>query len=269
MSLEQALSVARTWNLVAHGYAAEIAPTFARFAEDALDRAAIAPGERVLDVATGPGTLALAAAARGARVSAIDFSPEMIAELCDAIRRTSSTKIDAHVADARALPFASSEFDAVFAMFALNLMCDRGKALREILRVLKPNGRAVFATPTTMPRLAVFQEIRAIIRRAIPELDIQLALPLSEPEELEREVRAAGFSQVIVEIDQRAFAFPSIDALWDIATRAGAPLVLARESMSADAWDSAAEEIVAALKRRFGEGPQSLEVAVNLAIARP
>ena len=56
-------------------------PGLREFVADALELAHLAPGERVLDVATGPGTLALAAARAGARVSAIDFSPEMIAEL--------------------------------------------------------------------------------------------------------------------------------------------------------------------------------------------
>jgi 2-polyprenyl-3-methyl-5-hydroxy-6-metoxy-1,4-benzoquinol methylase len=52
----------RTWNMVAPGYAAEIPATFSSFAQDALALASLRPGERVLDVATGPGTLAVPAA---------------------------------------------------------------------------------------------------------------------------------------------------------------------------------------------------------------
>ncbi len=107
------MSVPRTWNLVAPGYAAEIAPTFARFARDAIRLANLAPGARVLDVATGPGTLALAAARSGAQVSAIDFAPRMIAELRAQVRREGLAEIEATVADAAALPFGDDAFDAV------------------------------------------------------------------------------------------------------------------------------------------------------------
>jgi len=70
------------WDLVADGYVSDNVPLFERFAEEALRFAAVAPGARVLDVAAGPGTLALLAARDGAgSVDAIDFSPEMIARL--------------------------------------------------------------------------------------------------------------------------------------------------------------------------------------------
>lgn len=268
MPLPHEIFEPRTWNMVAPGYAEQIMATFSSFAEDALALALLRPGEHVLDVATGPGTLALPAARLGVRVTAVDFAPEMIAELRSRAEREGIEGIEARVADATALPFEDDAFDAVFSMFALNLMENRGAALREILRVARMGGRAVVGTPGDMSRYPVFADVRDIVGRALPQLDLQLDLPLAEPSALLDEMLTAGFANVEVRRVTRSFTFPSVAALWAIAARAGAPVVLARTAMPEDAWSRATESIVRDLQRRFGSGPQRVELSVNLAHAR-
>jgi SAM-dependent methyltransferase len=268
MPLPESMFQPRTWSLVAPGYAAEITSTFTRFAEDALALAHLVPGERVLDVATGPGTLALPAARAGARVSAIDFSPRMIAELRARARREAVADIDAQVADATALPFEEGAFDAVFSMFAVNLMADRHAALREIHRVLHRGGRAVVGTPQDVTKIPAFAELRDIIRRTLPQIDLDLDLPLSAPGELRKEMTAAGFADVDERQVTRSFTYPSVGAIWAIASRAGAPIVLARDVMAEDQWSRASDAIVRDFERRFGAGSQTIELSVNLANAR-
>jgi SAM-dependent methyltransferase len=268
MSLSPSMSVPRTWNLVAPGYAAEIAPTFSAFAEQAVQLACLVPGARVLDVATGPGTLALAAARSGARVSAIDFSPQMIAELRARARREGVAEIDAQVADATALPFGDDAFDAVFSMFALNLVADRGAAFREIHRVVRSGGSAVVGTPTSMRRSPLFAEALDIVRGALPDLDFDGDFPLTEPAELHREMSAAGFADVDVQVVTRSFTYPSLTMIWATASRAAAPLVVVREAMGEERWARASDAILRRLERRFGAGQQTLAMAANLAHAR-
>jgi SAM-dependent methyltransferase len=268
MPVPQSMFESRTWSLVAPGYAAEITSTFGRFAEDALALGRLAPGERVLDVATGPGTLALPAAREGARVSAIDFSPRMIDELRARARRAGLAEIDARVADATALPYEDGAFDAVFSMFALNLMADRRAAFREIHRVLRRGGRVVVGTPTSLARAPAFEEIRDIVRRAIPQLELDVDFPLAQPDELRAEMAAARFADVDVRQVTRSFAYPSVGAIWAIANRAGAPIVLARSTMAEGEWARASEAIVGELQGRFGSGPQTIDLSVNLADAR-
>jgi SAM-dependent methyltransferase len=268
MGLSPSMTQPSTWNLVAPGYAAEIAPTFARFADNALDLARLARGERVLDVATGPGTLSIAAARRGASVSAIDFSRKMIDELEARARREGPLAIDARVADATALPFEDDSFDAVFSMFALNLITDRAAALREIRRVLRREGRAVIGTPASVHKAPAFAAVRDIVGAHIADLAFDGDLPLGELEELRGELLHAEFTMVEAEQVSHRIAYPSLAAMWEASTRAAAPIVLAREQMGEDRWAPTSVAILRDLEAHFGAGPQAIEMTVNLARAR-
>jgi ubiquinone/menaquinone biosynthesis C-methylase UbiE len=266
--LPQSVFVPRTWNLVASAYSTEIAPTFSSFAQDALEFARVQAGERLLDVATGPGTVALAAVRAGARVSAIDFSPQMIAELRARFAREGIGEIDARVGDATALPYEVGAFDVAASMFAFNLIANRAAAFRELHRVLRRGGRAVVGTPTSFRSKPGFAEIRAIIQRALPELDLDYDLPLDQPAELLREMIEAGFVEVEAKTLERSFGFRSIADAWGTASRAGAPIAALRETIGDERWSRASEVIVRDLERRFGAGPQSVEMSVNVARGR-
>src|SRR5699024_11098930 len=93
----------------------------------------------VLDVACGPGTLTLLAAAAGATVTALDFSSPMIAQLrTRAAALDLASAVEVHEGGGQRLPFASAVFDAAFSMFGLMFFPDRHAGLRELARVLKP-----------------------------------------------------------------------------------------------------------------------------------
>jgi SAM-dependent methyltransferase len=139
------------WNRWAATYAEDCAGLFAKAWDPLLDAASVFDGTRVLDVATGPGTVAAAAAARGARVTGIDFAGEMVDE---ARRRNPS--IDFHVGDAAALPFDDATFDAVVIGFGLHHMAEPQKALVEAKRVLKPGGRLAFTVWDAPEKLDAF-----------------------------------------------------------------------------------------------------------------
>ena len=98
-------------------------------------------GEAVLDLATGTGDIAFVFAARGARVVGLDITNRMI-ELARA--KTSVGSGTAFlVGDMLALPFPASSFDIVTTGYGLRNVPDLPRAVDEILRVLKPGGRAV------------------------------------------------------------------------------------------------------------------------------
>jgi SAM-dependent methyltransferase len=96
-------------------------------------------GKRLLDVCTGTGHVAGAAAARGARTTGIDFAKSMLA-----IARANHPEVEFLQADAEDLPFADASFDAVVISFGLMHLPDPDRALRDAFRVLKTGGRFAY-----------------------------------------------------------------------------------------------------------------------------
>ena len=96
----------------------------------------------ILDVGTGPGSVALLLAEMGHRVTGVDFSEAMLE---NAIRNNTALGLDVDFkkGDAENLPFANGTFDAVVNRFVLWTVPDPKKAIREWKRVLKPGGKLV------------------------------------------------------------------------------------------------------------------------------
>ena len=105
-----------------------------------LDAARVTHGMRVLDVCCGPAMLAVGALERGAEAVGLDFSLEAVG-----LARRLVPKGRFERGDAQALPFPSGSFDAVLCGYGLMHLPEPAAALREILRVLRPGGRAALS----------------------------------------------------------------------------------------------------------------------------
>jgi len=250
------LATPEPWDLVAAAYAAEALPYFQIFAREALAHAALEPGARVLDVAAGPGTLSLLAAAAGARVSAIDFSERMVAELES--RRAAAglaSAVDVRVGDGQQLPFESGTYDVAFSMFGLMFFPDRAAGFREMRRVLKPGGRAIVSS--WVPFDGPFGAIMKTAAEFLPGLPLGggAKQPLASPAEIEAEMSAAGFSAVTVVTLPQELTAPSFDAFWTAMQRTNAPLVLVRHRVGAERWATVGPQIRERLRATLGDGP--------------
>ena len=122
--------------------------------------------KKIVDLATGTGDLALALQKKlpDTEIMAVDFLPEML-ELAKrkGLRQTM-------VADAMKLPFADSSFDCATVAFGLRNMEDWGGALREMSRVLKPNGH-VLVLEFSLPTMSILRTLyRFYLHRCLPML---------------------------------------------------------------------------------------------------
>jgi SAM-dependent methyltransferase len=128
-----------------------------------LDAAGVGAGTRLLDVGTGPGVVARAAAARGARVTAVDAEPSM----AEAAARN-VPGLDVRVAVVPSLPLPDGEFDAVTGNFVINATGDPPAALTELRRVLREGGRLALTCWKYPPAPALSLASQAIEAAGVP-----------------------------------------------------------------------------------------------------
>jgi SAM-dependent methyltransferase len=124
------------WAGRAAAYERGFARLAAHTAEALLDAAGVARGIDVLDVGTGPGTVAGLAWRRAARVKAVDADPQMVET---AARNVPG--LDVRTAQLPELPFPDAAFDAVVGNYVINHVGEPEVALTELRRVIRPAGR--------------------------------------------------------------------------------------------------------------------------------
>lgn len=160
-----------------------------------LDAARVGPGNAVLDVCCGPGTVAGAAAARGAEARGVDLSERFVAI---ARRRYAGARFE--VGDAEALPFADGAFDAVVSGYGIIHLPRPAAALREMTRLLRPGGRlavSVWGPPEPGTGLGVaFAAIQAHADLSVPLPHGPDFFQFSAPGALASALSGAGLADV-------------------------------------------------------------------------
>lgn len=126
-----------------------------------VEVAGIRPGERVLDVATGTGNCALAAAALGARVTGVDPARRLLAV---AAGRPGGSGVEWLQGEGSALPVPDASFDVVTSVFGVIFVPDAPAALAQLVSKAAPDGRVVLATWTAEGVLAT---VGALLREAV------------------------------------------------------------------------------------------------------
>jgi ubiquinone/menaquinone biosynthesis C-methylase UbiE len=175
---------------------------FEPWAKLLLDEANLQSGEAVIDVATGPGTVARLAAARlgsQGRIVATDIAPPMLDIARAKPVLTGAAPIEYLESPAAPLAAPSGAFDAVLCQQGLQFFPDRPGALREMRRVLKPNGRAAIAVWAQLERNQIFAAFHAALRATVPsELAELITAPFSWPSGtiLKDAAEEAGFREV-------------------------------------------------------------------------
>ena len=202
------------WDKQSAGYDEFFGPITGRVVAPLLDAAGVEAGSRVLDVASGPGYVAVHAAARGATVIGIDVAEAMIA-----LARLRNPDLVFRRGDAEALAFEDAAFDAVVANFLLLHLGRPERALAELARVLAPGGR-VALTVWDLPAHARFVGVLvdALAEAgAGPPPELPVGPPIfkyADEEEFAGLLRGAGLEDVHVQTVAFLHSEASADSLW-------------------------------------------------------
>ena len=244
-------------------------PLLEGYARAALELAAPPRGSRVVDVACGPGTLAILAAHSGLTVDALDFSPVMVAKLAARAELLTAT-VTACVGDGMALPYEAGTFAAGFSMFGLFMFRDRAAGFAELRRVLARGARAVVASWVPAARTPLFAAIfggmaDAMAAAGLPARTAPFAQMLSTADECRAEMGGA-FGEVAVHEVVQAKWFPSVDAAWESCVRTIAPIALMHAQLAPDQWLRFDGALRTALARELGAGPVELALPALLTV---
>jgi len=224
----------------------ELAPLLVRFA-------GIQDGDAVLDVGSGTGALAAAAAlaAPSSRIVGVDPAEPYV--VFAQARRTGDL-MRFEVGDAQHLTFADASFDRTLSLLILNFIPDRQKALTEMMRVTRPGGTvaaAVWDYGRGMEMLRLFwDEVVALDSDA--EAKDERHMELSRPGELGALWRAHGLRDVAEEALTIETRFSSFDDYWSPFLENQGPAGVFVATLEADGR----EELRTRLRRRLvGDGP--------------
>ena len=150
----------------------KIAALTVPLSEHLVDHVGVGPGDRVLDVATGTGHAALAAARRSADVVGIDYVPALL-EIAGRRAAAEDLEVDFTPADAEDLPHADGSFDVVLSAIGVMFSADHARAARELARVCRSGGRIAVASWT--PEGFVGGMLAAVGRHVAPPAGAQPA----------------------------------------------------------------------------------------------
>jgi SAM-dependent methyltransferase len=206
------------WNRISDIYRHEIDQRFAPVVDHVVARASLTAGQHVLDLGTGTGAVAeLAAQVVGPRghVVGVDISPDMLALAQQRVTAGGLTNVRLCQGRAESLPAGDDAFDVVLASLSLMYVLDRAAAAREIVRVLRPQGRlvaAVWAGPELCD-IVLLQQTAGRFAGPPPVPGVGPGA-LADPKLFLQQLAAVGM-EARVEQEVLGFAFDTFAAAWE------------------------------------------------------
>jgi SAM-dependent methyltransferase len=195
----------QTW--ASADYAA-VAALIVPMAEGLAQNAGLRAGDRVLDVATGSGNAALAAARCGCEVTGIDYVPALL-ERARARAAAEGLEIEFAEGDAEHLAFPDASFDAVLSCLGVMFTPDQEQAAAELVRVCRPGGTIGLVNWT--PAGFIGQLLRTVGKHVPPPAGVRPP-PQWGTEERLRELLGDAVSRLDIQRRTFVFRFRSPDA---------------------------------------------------------
>jgi SAM-dependent methyltransferase len=201
-----------TWNESAEAYV-DLMRNFEPFRSDLVARLAPRPGERVLDLGTGPGEPAMTIARQvgvTGHVTGVDLSENMVAIARRVSQARGLSNVDFRAMDCERLDFPDAAFDVAVSSFGFQIFTHPERAARETFRVLKENGRigvSVWSTADRVPFLDAI--IGPMLEHAEPDETGYIPTPYETggPGEMVAFLTAAGFRDAREESVRHSLTF--------------------------------------------------------------
>jgi ubiquinone/menaquinone biosynthesis C-methylase UbiE len=207
---------AATYGQVGPGY-------FGYFGQRLVEQAGLAPGMRVLDVATGRGAVLFPAAQAvgpAGSVLGIDLAEEMVQATNAEIEQRGVLNARAQVMDADRLTFPEAAFDAITCAFSIFFLSDRDAVLRGFHRLLRPGGRLALSIwgEETRSEVARWRWYDELVKRFGPSSSGSSPLnpgrEMDTPEQLAARLKGADFAEVSIQSETKAFPYTTPEDWW-------------------------------------------------------
>lgn len=206
---------AGVWAQGAQAWATRFEPHFEPLWYQMLAMGGVTPGKRFFDAGCGSGGASVIATRRGAVVTGLDATPELVE-----IAQARMPESEFHVGELEDLPYEDGRFDVIFAANAVQFTYDPAKTLSEFKRVLAPQGRAVVAVFTSIERNGVGTFLKAL-NSLVPEPPRVGPFALGKPGMLESAIESSGLKLVRDEEVPCDFVYPDLDDFWTTFRSAG------------------------------------------------
>ena len=230
----------------ASGDFAVVAARIVLVAEHLCDTADLRAGWRVLDVATGSGNAAIAAARLGCEAVGVDYVPALLER---GRERAAAERLDVELleGDAESLPFEDASFDAVTSVFGSMFAPDHRQAASELLRVTRPGGTIALASWT--PDGFIGELFRTVAAHVPPPAGVSSPMLWGTEAHL-RDLFGEGICSLEVEERTFTFRFRSPEEFVAFFRRWYGPTLKAFAALEGAAQDALQQDLVA-LAARF------------------
>ncbi len=222
-----------------------------------IDQLGLQAGQRVLELACGPGDTGFLAAEQvkpGGTVIETDASEPMLGVAKGRARDLGATNVEFRRMELEWLDFPTASIDAILCRWGLMFVLDPGASLSEMRRVLKPGGRlalAVWDLPERNPWATI--PTRALVELGHaepPDPSAPGMFSLADPERLQELLESAGLTDVVVESLELDRSDRGVNDYLAATLDLSAPFAEKRDSLTAEQW-RAVEQRVAELAAPF------------------
>jgi len=220
---------------------------------EALDLRA---GQKVLDIAAGNGNATLAAARRWCEVTSTDYVESLLARARQRAE-AEGLKVNFQKADAEALPFADTSFDAVLSTFGGMFSPDQGRTASEMLRVCRSGGRIGLANWT--PEGFIGQMFKTIGKHVPPPAGLKSPALWGTAEWIEKAFRADA-SSLVAQRRNFVFRYRSAEHFLDVFRRYYGPMLKAFEALQEPGRAALSRDIIELIGRFNTSGDKTMVV---------